>query len=157
MSQDAMSNVCSNFWPDGYIMPGNVAISVDDVAAWAEAEKIATSHEIKTLLQEREILIADGGAAKGMTKKEVCNAFDGLHFNYTQWNNALGKNIPNWLKDCRVTPGRQGSNVSATWNPVLIATALFDKRIQIKKLDSVFVGLKDWQEEWQEASASFRD
>ena len=54
-------------------------------------------------------------------------------------------------------PGIQGSKVSATWNPVLIAVAIFDNDVTIKKLDAVFVGLKDWDAEWQEASALFRN
>ena len=98
-----------------------------------------------------------GAGETGITKQEVINAFEGLRFNRVQWTAALGKNIPGWLKDCRVMPGIQGSKVSATWNPVLIAVAIFDNDVTIKKLDAVFVGLKDWDAEWQEASALFRN
>lgn len=111
-----------------------------------------------------DVLLADAPAAKaeaprkGLTKKEVINAFTGLHFDKeTQWHSALGKNIPNWLLECRMEPGRKGDNTtSALWNPVLIATALLDKNITVKKLNAVFVDLKDWREEWQEASANWR-
>jgi len=95
----------------------------------------------------------------GITKNAVIYAFAGLHFNETQWRNALGKNIPKWLEGCRVIPGKKGSKTSATWNPVLIASALYGpegKDIPINKLDAVFVRLPYWIKEWQEASESFR-
>ena len=100
--------------------------------------------------------IATPGAKLGITKNAVINAFDGLHFKRDKWSKYLG-DPPNWLKDCRVTPGKKGRRVSATWDPVLIATALFDKKEPIRKLDAVFDDLKNWKDEWQEASTSFRD
>lgn len=105
---------------------------------------------------------ADAGAGKveaviGVTKGQVIGAFQGLHFNADQWSNALGKNIPKWLKECQAMPGKQGDNkTSATWNPVLIAAALYEKGIAIRKLDAVFVGLKDWADEWREVSDMMR-
>jgi hypothetical protein len=57
------------------------------------------------------------------------------------------------LKECRVARGNKST--SATWNPVLIATALFDKNIAIKKLNAVFVSLPEWADEWREVSATF--
>lgn len=93
-------------------------------------------------------------AAKGIAKSRVINAFEGLHFDRDKWKKYLG-DPPDWLKDCRVAPGSK--KASATWNPVLIAAALFDKEVQIKKLNAVFVDLPDWADEWREASASFRD
>ena len=57
-----------------------------------------------------------------------------------------------------VMKGKQGDkSTSALWNPILIAAALFDRKIPIKKLDAVFVGLPEWCDEWQEISASFRN
>jgi len=94
-------------------------------------------------------------AKPGITKSAVINAFEGMLFDCDKWGKHLAS-PPNWLKDCRVTPGKKGSKVSATWNPVHIAVALFDKQIPIKKLDAVFVSLNDWADEWREASASFR-
>ncbi|CAH1070402.1 hypothetical protein [Candidatus Nitrotoga sp. 1052] len=92
----------------------------------------------------------------GITKNSVINAFEGLHFDRDQWIRALA-NVPNWLKDCRVTPGKRGNNkTSATWNPALIAVALLDKNVPIRKLDSVFVRLREWAEEWNDASANER-
>lgn len=94
-------------------------------------------------------------AVRGITKRKVILAFEGLHFDTDEkWSKALAS-PPDWLKDCRVEKGNK--KTSATWNPALIAAALFDKKIQIKKLDTVFVGLNDWADEWREASVSFRD
>lgn len=100
-------------------------------------------------------------AIRGITKQQVINAFEGIHFDREQWNKALGKNIPDWLKTCRAMPGKIGDNkTSATWNPVLIAAALYGdsgKSIPRKKLDAVFIRLKDWADEWHEVSALFPD
>lgn len=96
---------------------------------------------------------AKAGAVRGITKGAVINAFQGLYFDCDKWSKYLG-DPPDWLKECRVSKGSK--KASATWNPVLIAAALFDKQIQIRKLDAVFVDLKGWVDEWQEASASFR-
>lgn len=96
-------------------------------------------------------------AKRSITKQQTVNAFEGLHFDRDKWNKYLGC-PPNWLMECRVTPGRRGDNSThATWNPVLIAAALFDKKIPINKLNAVFVHLPDWNDEWQETSASFTD
>ncbi len=96
--------------------------------------------------------VANKEAAKGITKSKVINAFDGLHFNRDKWSKYLG-DPPDWLKECRVALGSK--NASATWNPVLIAVALLDKGVPINKLNTVFVSLKDWTEEWQDKSAIF--
>lgn len=58
-----------------------------------------------------------------------------------------------------MTLGRKGDkSTSATWNPVLIATALIDKGITVKQLDPVFLRRlqQDWGGEWEEASAYYR-
>ena len=97
---------------------------------------------------------ATAQAGRGITKQQVMNAFEDLHFDRDHW----GKNLstpPNWLIPCRVALGNK--KTSALWNPVLIAAALVDKRIAMKKLDAVFVGLRDWAAEWSEISATFRD
>lgn len=97
----------------------------------------------------------------GISKHDIAHAFDELHFSEAQWLNALSKNIPDWLMSCRLTLGRKGSHKNAaTWNPVLIACALYDKAgegVDIKKLDAVFNRkLKGFKSEWEEVSASFR-
>lgn len=94
---------------------------------------------------------------RSITKQQVINAFDGLCFDRNGWNNALS-DVPQWIEPCRVTLGRKGDKTNpATWNPVLIAAALIEKRITAQQLDAVFVRLKDWADEWREVSASFRD
>ena len=93
---------------------------------------------------------------QGLTKGAVINAFNELHFNRDQWEKALS-DVPKWLVDCRLTMGSRGKKVSATWHPVLIAAALLDKNIEIRKLDAAFVNLKEWRDEWRETSALLRD
>jgi hypothetical protein len=98
---------------------------------------------------------------RSITKGAVINAFADLHFTRDKWDRALSnlKKHP-WLNHCFVDPaGPKGSRVSITWNPVLIACALHEKKIHIKKLDAVFdqSGLKDWADEWEESSALFRE
>ena len=106
---------------------------------------------------------------RGLTKQPVINAFDGLYFNRAQWSRALA-NVPDWLIDCRVAKGNK--KASSTWNPVLIGLVLIGKSLSAKKssginsisqktitvnqLDIVFNKLKDWKEEWEEKSESFR-
>lgn len=92
--------------------------------------------------------------SKGITKQLVANAFEGIPFDHDHWIKNLAT-PPKWLLECRVAKGSK--KASATWNPVLIAAAFFDKEIPIKKLDAVFVDLNSWADERQEASASFRD
>jgi hypothetical protein len=70
-----------------------------------------------------------------MTKRAVINAFNGLHFNHTQWHTYLAA-PPEWLKACRVE--RRYKKRPATWNPVLIALALLAKDVPENKLDDVF-------------------
>lgn len=92
---------------------------------------------------------------RGITKKDVMAAFQNLKWDYDHW----GKNLaspPEWLIECRVAKGSRSKKASALWNPVLIAIALLDKKIPIIKLDTVFVNLKDWADEWRESSEVFR-
>ena len=93
-------------------------------------------------------------AVRGVTKQQVMNAFEGMAFDREHWSKNLAS-PQKWLKDCRVALGNK--NISALWNPALIAAALHDKNVSLKRLDAVFVGLKDWADEWGEVSAIFRD
>ena len=97
---------------------------------------------------------------RSITKQAVINAFDGIHFTRDRWNKNLGDiaSAP-WLRDCQVSKGIKGDKSNpSTWNPVLIASALSSKRISTNSLNSVFqTKLKDWLDEWTEASATFRD
>lgn len=91
--------------------------------------------------------------AKGLIKKKIMSAFDGLYFDSYHWGRNLAT-PPDWLKECRVAKGTV--KVSATWNPVSIAIALSDRGIKLTQLDAVFKRLKDWEDEWQEKSERFR-
>lgn len=93
-------------------------------------------------------------AVRGITKSAVINAFHGLHFDRNQWSKYTAT-TPEWLKACRVQRGDK--RTSALWNPVDIGIALLDKGILLRKIDAVFVNLKDWADEWREKSAYFRD
>lgn len=93
-------------------------------------------------------------AKHGLLKRQVMNAFDGLHFDYEHWGRNLAS-PPNWLIECRVAKGSK--TTSAQWNPANIAIALLDKGISVKQLDQVFSKLTDWVDEWRELSDRFRD
>ena len=93
-------------------------------------------------------------AAKGIEKRDVMAAFNGLKWDYDHW----GKNLASpsdKLKKCRVAPGSK--TASALWNPADIGVFLLDEDVPLKKLDAVFVGLGDWLDEWREKTALERD
>lgn len=91
--------------------------------------------------------------SRGITKQQAITAFSGMHFNEERWSRNLA-DPPKWLADCRVARGNK--NISAMWNPVFIALALLDKGVPLKRLDSVFVRLRDWAGDWSETSDVFR-
>ena len=123
-------------------------IDVDEVA-----KQIIEHSKIQAESADIDRLEDGEGAVKGITKRKVMNAFEGLRFDYDHW----GKNLatpPEWLKPCRVMKGNK--KASAIWNPILIAVALHDKGILIGKLNAVFFNsLKDWADDWREESAKF--
>lgn len=100
---------------------------------------------------------AKGEVVRGIPKKLVAAAFQGLCFDYDHWIKNLTPPVSNWLSGkCIAAKGNK--KVSTLWNPVLIAAALIDKGITVEQLDAVFFqSLKDWDDEWKETSASFRD
>ena len=132
-------------------------VRADELDEWFESKNVKYSIQ-HPWTNNSEILKSEPVSVRtGITKQQAINAFEGLHFDCDGWNNALS-DVPKWIVECRVSRGRKGDkSTSAMWNPVLIAAALFEKNIPIKKLDTVFVRLKDWTDEWQEASALFRD
>jgi hypothetical protein len=115
-------------------------------------ESVATATPATPATQEQE-----GRPRKGLTKQQIIRSFEGLYFQTAaQWDKAHA-NIPDWLRPGVVMKGRRGNNRQSTlWDPVQIAVALFDKDVSIKKLDAVFVGLRDWADEWREKSDYFR-
>lgn len=147
----------------GYLMSKNIRTwvgvpEVDWHTVWCSEWRKLGQTEAKEESAPHDTLAAREAVGRSITKQQVIDAFEGLHFHDRGgWRNAL-EDVPQWIEPCRVTPGRKGDNsTSATWNPVLIAAALIDKGIPLKKLDAVFIGLgKDWLDEWEEASASSR-
>jgi len=129
---------------------------------WATSKGLDVPKELAALANKPDTDTVDKGENKqtlsstnrGIPKQEVITAFGELHFrDYSRWNKALGA-PPQWLKPCRVMKGSK--KTSALWNPADIAVALIDKGVPLKKLDSVFIGLKKWINEWQEKSDYFR-
>lgn len=88
-----------------------------------------------------------------LTKQPIINAFEGVYWSREQWSKYLAS-PPQWLTSCRVAKGNK--TVSATWSPVSIGLALRDKGVVLKRLDLVFMGLKDWKDEWQESTELMR-
>jgi len=97
---------------------------------------------------------ANAGAIRGIDKRDVMAAFNGLKWDFDHW----GKNLASpsdKLKACRVVQGNK--KASALWNPADIGVYLLDEGEPLKKLDAVFVGLSDWVDEWREKTALERD
>lgn len=91
--------------------------------------------------------------ARGIEKRDVMTAFNGLKWDFDHW----GKNLASpsdELKKCRVARGSK--TASALWNPADIGIYLLDNDIVPWKLDAVFLRLPDWRDEWIEKSEPFR-
>lgn len=107
--------------------------------------------------EPRQVRIAhspDGGTARGIDKRKVMAKFQGIKWDHDHW----GKNLASpskKLEGCRVARGNK--TASALWNPVCIGLYLLDEGIPMKKLDALFVDLKDWTNEWQEKTELERD
>jgi len=137
-------------------------VNLPEVAEWALSKDLDIPKELAALAESQDTDTVDKSENKqtlsstnrGIPKQEVITAFGELHFrDYSRWNKALGA-PPQWLKHCRVMKGSK--KTSALWNPADIAVALIDKGVPLKKLDSVFIGLKKWINEWQDKSDYFR-
>ena len=136
--------------PSPYVM-------VTDVNEWLEKEgRIYSWTPLKIVLNEIYDLTNAGGGSRGITVSEVAAAFQDIKWDYTKWTKNLSTPAK-WILPCRVAKGKKGKKNSALWNPAQIAIALLDHRIQIKKLDAVFISLNDWANEWREYSARFRN
>lgn len=137
---------------------GDEYLTVASIEWWARNKhrvSITSPDYLPEIPQEQpnESTDAQITAVRFITKQEVMIAFEDMHFDHEHW----GKNLaspPKWLEICRVAKGNKST--ASTWNPVLIAIALYDKRIPIKKLDAVFVRLSVWADEWRDASEHFR-
>jgi hypothetical protein len=128
-----------------------------------EAELCLTEHykiqfesvaaNANSTVQPQTKLVADYSVQTGLTKQPVINALEDVYWSRDQWSKYLAS-PPQWLIDCRVAKGTK--TVSATWNPTSIGLALIDKGITLKRLDLVFMGLKDWKDEWQKKTDLMR-
>lgn len=117
----------------------------------------ATTHtESMPEVDVQAVIATEKETTNGISKSAVINSFHDIYYDCDQWEKYLA-DPPEWLKPCRTVPGKKGSNrQSALWSPVLIAAALLDKDITLKKLDAVFVGLPEWADEWRNTSEYFR-
>lgn len=130
-------------------------VTVENLKEYAARFQIGIQEGVP--LEQADPAAGKRKAEEGITKQRVITAFAGLHFGTdAQWSKALA-DTPKWLLDCRLAKGLKGNNAtSALWSPVLIAAALYDKGITIQKLDTVFIGLNDWADEWREVSEMLR-
>ena len=93
-------------------------------------------------------------AVRGIGKRKVMAAFQDIKWDYDKW----GKNLASpsdKLAACRIAKGNK--KASALWNPADIGLYLLDEGVKINTLNAVFVGLKDWADEWREKTALERD
>lgn len=131
----------------------------DAAPATKEENKLTPSTPIKS--EERQEI-------KGVEKKEIINAFRGIHYlTDEKWSNMLAS-PPDWLKRCIVKKGNKGKETkSALWNPVSIAIALYEKEVLIYKneykrairindLNEIFNDWEEWVDEWHEKSERLR-
>ena len=144
--------------PPGKIAPVNFV-------EWCESKKIDATwlSEIKTAPEEQSDTPApkvgdETGttplpAIKGVDKRKIMAAFQGIKWDYDHWKTNLAS-PSHALKGCRVLRGNK--KASALWNPADIALYLLDEKIPLKKLDAVFVDLNDWADEWREKTKNER-
>ena len=101
----------------------------------------------------------NAGLPAGVNNHAIASAFDGIFWMYDQWKRNLGDPSA-WLVEARLSEGKRGS-VSSTWNPVLIAVHLQDKRkIPVGTLNKAFrdnPSLRPWEDEWHETQSPFKN
>ncbi|WJF91155.1 hypothetical protein QS306_05830 [Paraburkholderia bonniea] len=107
-----------------------------------------------------------GGAARAsdmppaIPSSTMAMVFCGLRWAEDKWRRYLA-DPPKWLERARVDRGKKGAGNAATWNPVIVAVYLCDKKQASKsKLKKVFDGhkaMKAWASEWEDRSKYFSD
>lgn len=110
----------------------------------------------KSELQVTESDTTKTTSVRGIDKRKVMLAFQGIKWDSSHWGKNLG-NPPKWLIECRIEKGVRGNNqIPSKWNPIEIAVALLDKGITEEELNRVFKKptLKDWADEWREKTYS---
>jgi hypothetical protein len=101
-------------------------------------------------------------AQRGLPSGKISIIFADLYYSEERWRKNLGA-PSNWLKECKIYPGSTKNKTPSLWNPVDIAIRLNSdhrltrQNIPLKKLDAVFVGLQEWQDEWQSQSEALRE
>ncbi len=161
-------------------------VSLTEFAAWCRSVEWSIPQELTALAKKPDaapvtkenkqtpidpIKSIEGKEIRGVPKKEIINAFRGIHYlTDNNWSKALAS-PPDWLKRCRVEIGRKGSKTkSAIWNPVCIAIELYEREVLINKFDQIpkrhisianlneiFSDWDDWVEEWHNKSSSLLD
>ncbi len=130
----------------------------DEEAYWSALndwlEKYEPRLDCKEFPNPADTYAAKGEAVRGIPKREIMAAFQGIKWDYDHW----GKNLAtpsDALKACRAAMGNK--RTSALWNPADIALYLLDEGVQLKKLDAVFNDLTGWADEWREKTALQRN
>jgi hypothetical protein len=90
----------------------------------------------------------------GITKAQALVAFGDL-VKAINFANAL-EDVPQWIRDARVSKGTPGQRHKTIWCPVLLAITLHERQLVRKgQLTKVFFDhefLKQWRQEWHEKS-----
>lgn len=124
--------------PTGSVKPSSTQESAP-FAATFQAEIAPTKTQIKP--------------QKGITKTQVLMAFEDIAMPANL--SKLLSDKPKWIKDGCLDPGKPGKR-EGIWEPIVLAIALFEKRIVPKsKLTKAFYShkfLSDWRDEWNEQS-----
>ena len=134
---------------------------VDGRESYAAAAKTAMLKHAFLMVQEAEATPASERetpaaelADKGVTTAQIVEAFGSLV------NFRLGKAMTDkaeWTTDARISSGTKGGRHKSTWNPVIMATALGERKsVPMSKLNQAFNSYKflaDWREEWNRLSS----
>jgi hypothetical protein len=120
---------------------------------WARSNGYGLDSKFDTLLKIH-IPAARVEVARGLDKRKVMAAFQDIKWDYDKW----GKNLAspsNKLKACRIALGNK--KTSALWNPADIGLYLLDEGVELKPLDTVFMRLNDWVDEWRDKTVGERN
>jgi hypothetical protein len=118
---------CAGAWrqlgePDSWL-------SGTDVASWLVGFGYSVTHSEHCELPEEEppaMTAPAGDRAWPLSSPEVAQAFAGVRgWDQKRWSKELGA-PPDWLLAARIEEGQRGVRV-ATWDPVLIASALVSR------------------------------
>ena len=107
----ALGGASNDVWP---IEDCNLYSRTEDIERLIEASKqptIIPGAPAKKVEDEQPSPAAKN--VRGITKKRVIAAFEGVHFDSdAKWSKALA-DVPQWLKTCRVVPGSKSACTAA--------------------------------------------